>query len=145
MEAKPQFRHEARRQRQKATEPRVDHGFNDLFLAETVPEGQTDGCFKVGTDPARDHLNSPFSSCSMAEPSGVAGANAPKPDLSVWLPGEKTVRGCDLVSVDFIVTGLDVDEGVLAFILRAEAWQHVALIDLVTAPCELLFAIPRLR
>src|SRR5436309_4249213 len=77
------------------------------------------------------------------EPTSVAGAYLPKPNLRVRFPGEESIRGRDLVPIDLVVSGFDVDEGIFPLIFRAEAWQHLALIDLVAAPGELLFAIPR--
>src|SRR6185295_7893305 len=54
---------------------------------------------------------------------------------------EKAVRGCDLVPFHLIVSRLYVDESELSFVFRAEAWQYLALVDLVASSCHLFSAV----
>src|SRR3954462_5047238 len=105
----------------------------------------------VASRPAltRPVIISPSSRCrrleARPEPTSVAGAYLPKPNLRVRFPGEESIRGRDLVTVDLVVSCFDVDEGIFSLIVSGEAWQHLALVDLVAAPGELLFAIPGSR
>src|SRR5262249_36974703 len=75
----------------------------------------------------------------------VAGAYLAKPNLRVRFPGEESIRGRDLVTVDLEVSCFDVNEGIFSLIVRGESWQHLALVNFVAAPGELLFAIPGSR
>jgi hypothetical protein len=61
------------------------------------------------------------------------------------MAGQQPVGGGNLVPVNFEISCLDIHESVLAFILWAEVWQHVPLIDCIAALGELFFAVPRLR
>lgn len=79
----------------------------------------------------------------MPEPAGIAGADASKPDLGVWLSGEEAIRGSELISIHFIVTCFNVDEGVLACIFGTEARRHFPLIDFIAAAGKLFLAEAR--
>src|SRR3954447_9540819 len=100
----------------------------------------------VASRPAltRPVIISPSSRCRLEarpEPTSVAGAYLPKPNLSVRFSGEESIRGRDLVTIDLVISCFDVDKGIFSLIVRGEAWQHLALVDLVAASGELLFAI----
>jgi hypothetical protein len=56
------------------------------------------------------------------------------------MPGEETIRGGNFGPVDFVVPGLDVDEGELAFFFRTEAWQDHPFVDLVSPMDDLVWA-----
>jgi hypothetical protein len=60
------------------------------------------------------------------------------------MPGEKTIRGRDLISVDLVIGGFDVDERIFSLVRGIEVWKHVSLIDLVATPGDLLETISKL-
>jgi hypothetical protein len=80
----------------------------------------------------------------VSEAAGITGAHLLHPNLGVRVPGEEPIRGSHLVPVYLVICGLDVDEGVLPFILGAEVWPHLALVELVAAPGHLLQAVAAL-
>jgi hypothetical protein len=74
----------------------------------------------------------------------MGGADLSHPNLRVRMPGEETIRGRDLIPVDLVVGGLDIDERILPFILGLEARKHFAFINLVAAPGDLLSTVSTL-
>src|SRR5215213_9972088 len=80
-----------------------------------------------------------------AEAAGVAGADLADPDLSVRMPGEEPVRGCDLVPIDFIGSSRDVEEGELAFVFGPEVWQNLPFVDLIASPGNFFPIVLRYR
>src|SRR3954471_4444515 len=61
--------------------------------------------------------------------------------MSVGMPGEEPIRGRNLVSVDLVIGGLDIDQRIFSFVRGIEAWKHLALIDLVAPPGDLLSTV----
>jgi hypothetical protein len=60
------------------------------------------------------------------------------------MPGEEPIRGRYLVPVDLVIGGLDVDERIPPFIRGTEEWKHLALVNLVAAPGDLLSTVSTL-
>jgi hypothetical protein len=60
------------------------------------------------------------------------------------MPGEETIRGRDLIPIDLVIAGLDVDERVLPFIPGTEEREHLALVDLVAATGDLFSTVATL-
>jgi hypothetical protein len=60
------------------------------------------------------------------------------------MAGEKPIRGHDLVLIDLIVGGFDVDERKLSLVRGSEARKHLALVDLISAPGNLLATVSTL-
>ncbi len=57
------------------------------------------------------------------------------------MPGEKAIRGGDLVGVHLEILRLDVYENELPLVLTLHTPTHDTLVDFVPAPGEFLFAI----
>jgi hypothetical protein len=57
------------------------------------------------------------------------------------VPGHQPVRGHQFVRVNLVGPGVDVNGDKLAFIAGFGMGADVALVDLVTAPSELLFTV----
>jgi hypothetical protein len=60
------------------------------------------------------------------------------------MPREEPIRSCHLVLVDLVIGGLDVDERILPFIRGTEEREHLALINLVATPGDLLAIVSTL-
>lgn len=60
------------------------------------------------------------------------------------MPGEEAIRGRNLISIDLVIGALDVDERIFSFIRRIEVRKHLALIDLVATPGDLLSTVSTL-
>jgi hypothetical protein len=135
--SKPKRFYKVRREGQEATKTCIDNSFQGLLLTARAYERQAYCCFEVGADSAGDHLGK---ACGVPEPAGIAGTNAAKPDLGVRLAGEEAIRGSELISIHFEVSRFNVDEGILARVLGAEARRHFPLVDFIAAAGELLLA-----
>jgi hypothetical protein len=60
------------------------------------------------------------------------------------MPGEETIRSRYLVPVYLVIGGLDIDERILPFIGGIEARKYLALVNLITAPGDLLSIVSTL-
>jgi hypothetical protein len=60
------------------------------------------------------------------------------------MPGEETIGSRDLIPVNFVVGGLDIDKRVLPLIRGVEARKHLALVNLVAAPGDFFSTVSTL-
>ena len=78
-----------------------------------------------------------------SEPPSVTRANANCPHLCIEVAGEKPVRCSQLILINLVGSGLNVDHDELSLILGTDPWPDHFVVDCVAAPCEFLFAVPR--
>jgi hypothetical protein len=76
-----------------------------------------------------------------AESASIAKANPAQPELRAWIPGEKAVRGGQLVVINLVGPGLNVDDDELAVVFRPHMREDITIVDFVAAPRELLSGI----
>ena len=77
------------------------------------------------------------------KPPSVTRANANCPHLCVEVAGKKPVGCSQLVLINLIGSGFNVDNHELAFILRTDPWPDRSVVDFVAAAGEFLFAVSR--
>jgi hypothetical protein len=71
----------------------------------------------------RDHAVNPVV-LKRGKTAGKAGTDLSHPNLCVRVPGEEPIRGRDLVPVDLVIGGLDVDERILSFICGTQEREN---------------------
>ena len=76
-----------------------------------------------------------------AESASIAKADPAQPELRTWAPGEKAVRGGQLVVIDLVGPSFNVNDDELAFVGRAHMGEDITIVDLVAAPRELFSGI----
>jgi hypothetical protein len=73
----------------------------------------------------------------------VARANSPEPEERLWMTSPQSFTRSDLVFVDLVISGLDLDHDNLPLVFRAYLRGDVAIVDLVAEASQFLVGVTR--
>jgi hypothetical protein len=81
----------------------------------------------------------------VSEPVEGAGTDSPEPEQRLRMARAQTLAGDNLVPVDLVIPGFNLNHHDLPLILRTYLGENVALVDLVGQPGEFFVAVTRLQ
>jgi hypothetical protein len=75
----------------------------------------------------------------------IVGADLPEPELGIRMTREQSIGSNELLSIELVITRFNIDDGELALVFGSDVRQDISVVDLISTPGELFFAISRCR
>jgi hypothetical protein len=81
----------------------------------------------------------------VSEPMEGAGTDSPEPEQRLRMARAQTLAGGNLVPVDLVIPGFNLNHHDFPLILRTDLGENVTLVDFVGQPGEFFAAVTRLQ